>query len=253
MRRGWNPRGREEPSMIDLIVNVDHVATIREARMESEPDPVTIALMAEAAGASGVALHLRGDRKHIQERDLRLLREVSKSSFELQINPTEESVGLALASRPDVATIMQESDGRSSAGVDLIALEDALKETVQALKRADVGVSFFIEPDLGQVKVASRLGADRVELRAHKFACAVKPPEVERELEKLAAAATMTVKLGMSAFGGGAIDYRNAPKLAQVEELTGFVVGHAIVSRSVAVGIERAVWEMLSLVRARPI
>lgn len=240
--------------MIDLTVNVDHVATVREARMGSDPDPVTIALMAEAAGAGGIALHLRGDRRHIQERDLRLLRELSKTSFELQINPAEESVGLALASRPDVATIIQESEGCSSVSIDLVPMEDALKETVQALKRADIGVSFFVEPDLAQVKTASRLGADRVELRTHRFTDALNSPEEEPETDKLAAAATMATKLRLPVYAGGAINYRNAAKLAQIEELNGFVVGHAVVSRAVAVGIERAVGEMLSLLRsARPI
>jgi pyridoxine 5-phosphate synthase len=236
--------------MIDLTVNVDHVATVREARMGAEPDPVTIALMAEAAGAGGIALHLRADRKHVQERDLRLLRELSKTSFELQINATEESVGLALASRPDVATIIRESDGSSSASVDLAPMEDALKETVQALKRADVGVSFFVEPDINQVKIASRLGADRVELRAHKFAQAFNTPSEEPELEKIAAAATMAAKLGLPVYAGGSVNYRNAVRLAQIEELCGLVVGHAIVSKALATGIERAVGEMLASVRS---
>ncbi len=240
--------------MIDLTVNVDHVATVREARMGSDPDPVTIALMAEAAGAGGVALHLRGDRRHVQERDLRLLRELSKSSFELQISPAEESLGFALASRPDIATIVQEADGSSSTSIDLLALEDTLRETAGALKRADVGVSFFIEPDLNQVKAASRIGADRVELRAHGFVKAFKSPDEEREMDKLASAATMAAKLGMPAYAGGGIDYRHAWRLAQIDELSGLVVGHAIVSRALAVGIERAVGEMLSLIRsAKPI
>jgi pyridoxine 5-phosphate synthase len=236
--------------MIDLTVNVDHVATIREARLGAEPDPVTIALMAEAAGAGGIAIHLRSDRKHVQERDLRLLRELSKTSFELQINATEESVGLALASRPDVATIIRESEGSNSASIDLVPLEDALKDTVQALKRADVCVSFFVEPDLNQVKTASRLGADRVELRAHKFAGAFNTPGEEPELDKIAAAATMAAKLGLTVYAGGSVNYRNAARLAQVEELSGFVIGHAVVSKAVALGIERAVGEMLAAVRS---
>jgi pyridoxine 5-phosphate synthase len=236
--------------MIDLTVNVDHVATVREARMGSDPDPVTIALMAEAAGAGGVALHLRGDRRHVQERDLRLLRELSKTSFELQISSAEESLGFALASRPDVATIVQEADGSASTSIDLVALEDSLRETVAALKRADVGVSFFIEPDLNQVKTASRIGADRVELRAHKFVKAFKSSDEEREMDKMASAATMAAKLGLPAYAGGGISYRHASRLSQIEELNGLVVGHAIVSRAVAVGIERAVGEMLSLIRS---
>jgi pyridoxine 5-phosphate synthase len=240
--------------MMDLTVNVDHVATVREARMGSDPDPVTIALMAEAAGAGGVALHLRGDRRHVQERDLRLLRELSKTSFELQISSTEESLGFALASRPDVATIVQEADGSASTSIDLVALEDALRETVAALKRADIDVSFFIEPDLNQVKTASRIGADRVELRAHKYVKAFKSSDEEREMDAMVSAATMAAKLGMPAYAGGSLGYRHASKLSQIEELNGLVVGHAIVSRAVAVGIERAVGEMLSLIRsARPI
>jgi pyridoxine 5-phosphate synthase len=236
--------------MIDLTVNVDHVATVREARLGAEPDPVTIALMAEAAGAGGIALHLRADRKHVQERDLRLLRELSKSSFELQINATEESVGLALASRPNIATIIRESDGSSSASIDLGPLEDALKDTVQALKRADVGVSFFVEPDLNQVKIASRLGADRVELRTQAFAKAFNSPEEEREMEKLASAATMAAKLGLPVYAGGSINYRNAARLAQIEDFSGFVIGHSIVSKAMAVGIEKAVGGMLATIRS---
>lgn len=236
--------------MIDLTVNVDHVATVREARLGAEPDPVTIALMAEAAGAGGIALHIRADRKHVQERDLRLLRELSKTSFQLQISATEESVGLALASRPDVATIIRESDGSNSAGIDLQPLEDSLKETVLALKRAEVAVSFFVEPDLNQVKTASRLGANRVELRAQALAGAFNSPREESELEKLTAAATMAAKLGLPVYAGGSVNYRTAAKLAQIEELSGLVVGHAIVSRAMAVGIERAVGEMLAVMRS---
>jgi pyridoxine 5-phosphate synthase len=243
-------RAWEEFSMIELTVNVDHVATVREARMGSEPDPVTIALMAETAGAGGVALHLRSDRKHVQERDLRLLRELAKTSFELQIGPAEESVGLALASRPDVATLVQESEGSGSTSLDLVPLEDGLRETVQMLKRADVGVSFFVEPDLGQVKTASRLGAHRVELRAHKFASSFNSPEEEPELEKIAAAASMGAKLGMAVYAGGSIDYKNVQRLAQIEELSGLVLGHAVVSRALAVGVEKAVGEMLALIRS---
>lgn len=236
--------------MIDLTVNIDHVATIREARMGSEPDPVTIALMAEAAGAAGVALHLRGDRRHVQERDLRLIRELSKTSFELQITPVEESVGLALASRPDIATLIQESDGSSSTSIDLISAEEVLREPVQSLKRAGVDVSVFIEPDVAQVKTASRIGADRVELRARKFADGFNSPEEEMELERISAAATMASKLGIPVRAGGGVNYRNVSKLAQIEDLGGLVLGHAIVARSVAIGIERAVGEMLSLIRS---
>lgn len=235
--------------MLDLTVNVDHVATIREARLGAEPDPVTVALMAEAAGAGGIALHLRGDRKHVQERDLRLLRELSKTSFELQINATEESVGLALASRPDVATMIRESEGSNSASIDLVPMEDSLKETVQALKRAEVGVSFFIEPDINQVKIASRLEADRVELRTHKLVGALNSPDEDHELDKLSAAATLASKLGLSVYAGGSINYRNASKLAQIEELNGLVVGHSIVSKAVVVGIEKAVGDMLATIR----
>lgn len=236
--------------MMDLTVNVDHVATVREARLGADPDPVTIALMAEAAGAGGIALHIRGDRRHVQERDLRLLRELAKTSFELQISPLEESLGLALASRPNVATVVRESEGPSTSSVDLATAEDSLRDTAQALKRADVGVSFFIDPDLGQVKTASRLGADRVELRGHMFAKALGSTQEEQELEKLIAAATMAAKLGMSVYAGGGLGYRSAPRLAQIEDLHGIVVGHAIVSRALAVGIERAVGEMLAMVRS---
>lgn len=236
--------------MIELTVNVDHVATVREARMGSEPDPVTIALMAEAAGASGVALHLRSDRKHVQERDLRLLRELAKTSFELQIGLGEESVGLALASRPDVATLVQESEGSGSTSLDLVPIEDGIRDTVQMLKRADIGVSFFVEPDLGQVKTASRLGADRVELRAQRFASAFNTQEEEPELERLAAAASMGAKLGMAVYTGGSINYRNAARLAQIEELSGFVLGHSVISRALAVGVEAAVGELLALIRS---
>jgi pyridoxine 5-phosphate synthase len=236
--------------MIGLTVSVDHVATVREARMGAEPDPVTIALMAETAGASGIALHLRSDRRHIQERDLRLLRELAKTSFDLQIGPGEESVGLALASRPDVVTLVQESKGSGSTGLDLVSIEDGIRETVQTLKRADVEISFFIEPDLGQVKTASRLGADRVEIRAHKYVSAFNSAEEEHELERMAAAATMGTKLGMAVYAGGSVDYKNVQKLVQIEELNGLVIGHAVVSRALAVGIDKAVGEILALVRS---
>jgi len=236
--------------MIELTVNVDHVATVREARMGSEPDPVTIALMAEAAGAGAVALHLRSDRKHVQERDLRLLRELAKTSFDLQIGPGEESVSLALASRPDTATIVRESEGSGSTALDIVPIEDGLRETVKLLKRADIGVSFFVEPDLGQVKTASRLGADKVELRTNKYASAFNSVEEEPELDRIAAAASMGAKLGMGVFAGGSVNYKNVRKLAQIEDLSGIVVGHAVVARALAVGVEKAVGEILALIRS---
>jgi len=236
--------------MVSLTVNVDHVGAVREAARGSEPDPVAIAIMAEAAGANGIAVHLRGDRRHIQERDLRLLRELSKTTFELQIAPTDEAIGLALASRPNVATIIREADECRPVAVDLVPMEQAFKETVETLKRAEIGIAFLVEPDLKQVKAASRLGASRVELRASSFSAAFNTPREEQEMDRLAAAATMGAKLGLSVFAGGGIEYRCAARLAQIEEIEGFVVGHAIVARAVAVGIERAVSEMLSLLRS---
>jgi len=236
--------------MLDLVVNVDCVGAMRSAAMGEEPDPVVVAAMAEAAGASGVAVHLRADRKFVTERDLRLMRELTKSSFTLQILPTDEAVGMALASRPDLVTVIQEGEEHRPAPMDLVPMERTLSEPVQTLRNAEINIGFFVEPDLKQVKAASRLGAARIELRAEALARAVGTREEEKELERLAAAATMAGKLGIPVYAGGGIDYRCAGKLAQIEEIEGFVVGRAIVSRAVYVGIGRAVKEMLEVLRA---
>jgi pyridoxine 5-phosphate synthase len=232
--------------MIRLGVNIDHVATVRQARRAKEPDPVAAAVLATLGGADGITIHLREDRRHIQDRDVYLLRETVTTRLNLEMAAYDEIIQIALKVKPDEATLVPEKrqELTTEGGLDVIATEAATRDAVERLKTAGVHVSLFIDADLAQVDQARRLGADAIEFQTASYSEAVGADDVAVELLKLARATAHAKGLGLHVHMGHGLNYQNVRpvvRIAGVEELN---IGHSIVSRAVLVGMERAVREM---------
>ena len=235
-----------------LSVNVDHVATVRQARMTDEPDPVWAAAQAELAGACGITVHLRGDRRHIQDRDVLLLKETVAGVLNLEMKATAELLTTALEIRPDMCTLVPEGDGEltTQGGLDVMAEETGLREAISKLKGAGMTVSLFIDPDVVQVGRAKAVGADIVELHTGIYTEATEPDKIQRELEKVRVAAIAATEMGLTAHGGHGLTYGNIQPVAAIGEIVEVSIGHSIVSRAVLVGMDLAVREMLALAEA---
>ncbi len=233
-----------------LGVNIDHVATVRQARRGTEPDPVTAAGIAELAGADGITVHLREDRRHIQDRDLEVLSRVVKTRINLEMAATQEMVGIAARLRPFSSTIVPEKrqEITTEGGLDVLALSDSLRGAVRELRGAGIVVSLFIDPDLAQVRAASRLGADAVEIHTGTYCAAFQAGRHADELEKIRAAAAYGCAVGLKVFAGHGLDLRNIVPILALPEVEEFNIGHSIVARAVFVGLDRAVGEMADLI-----
>ncbi len=231
-----------------LSVNVDHVATIRQARGADEPDPVWAAVQAELAGACGITVHLRGDRRHIQDRDVEVLRKTVVGCLNLEMAASDEMLGIAVRLRPDMCTLVPEGAGEltTQGGLNIISEEDAVRKAVARLKGAGTAVSVFIDPDVVQVGRAKAVGADIVEIHTGVYAEAKGGDGVTRELEKVRVAAIAAREMGLRAHGGHGLTYRNIDPIARIGEIEEVSIGHGIVARAVVVGMERAVQEMLA-------
>jgi pyridoxine 5-phosphate synthase len=241
-----------------FTLNLDGVVAIRGLRGTREPDPVAVALLAELAGAHGISISVRDDRRGGQERDLRMLRESVTTHFDLRLSPAADLVALAFDTRPDRVTLVAERrEGESSAaGLDVQLLRDALRKHVQHLRDADVEIAFSIAPDLDQVKAAHRLDADALVLNATGFAGATSPQERRMELTRLLDAATTAARLGMRVSVGGGIDLRGVEEIARIPHATEFQVGQACLARALLVGVERGVRDFLAAIargRQRPL
>jgi len=234
--------------MARLHVNIDHVATVRQARKTVYPDPVAAAVIAELAGAEGITVHLRGDRRHIQERDLRILRETVQTKLNVEMAATQEMVRLALNYKPDIVTFVPERPDEitTEGGLEVSFNKDALSKHVSLLKEADFSVSLFIDPDLDQVRASHKVDADQIEINTAKYTEARDSEEARRELEKIVNAAKTASKLGMRVAAGHGLNYTNVRPVAAIPEIEEFNIGHAIVARAVLVGMERAVREMIA-------
>ncbi len=233
-----------------LSVNVDHIATLRQARRGDEPDPVAGALLAEMAGADGVIVHLREDRRHIQDRDLKLLRQVVKTHLNMEMAPTEEMVSIAQEVGPDMVTLVPErrEELTTEGGLDVAGKAHLLSPVLRALQGRGIVVSLFIDPVPDQVKAASKLGADFIELHTGKYAEAEDTATELHELEKLEEMANMAHKLGMGVGAGHGLNYRNVRNVAQIEAVEELNIGFSIIGRALFVGLERAIKEMKELV-----
>lgn len=236
-----------------LGVNIDHVATLRQVRRAVYPDPVTAAALAELAGAQQITIHLREDRRHIQDRDLRLLRSTVQTLLNLEMAAVPEMVALAYEVKPDLVTLVPErrEELTTEGGLDLATHRDAISTVVKNLKGAEVGVSLFINPDLDQVKVAHRLGADRVELHTGRYSDARNDSDATAEFDRLADCAKLAVKLGLGCAAGHGLRYDNVRGICTIEEIDELNIGHSIVARAVLVGFDRAVRDMVEQLRAQ--
>jgi len=235
---------------MNLSVNVDHVATIRQARGTDEPDPVWAAAQAELAGASGITVHLRGDRRHVQDRDVELLKETVAGVFNLEMRGSDEMLEVATRMRPDMVTLVPEGEGEltTQGGLDIMSTEGETKKAVGVLSKAGILVSIFIDPDVVQVERAKAVGADIVEIHTGIFAESGTAEDRSREIEKIRVAAIAAREMGLAAHGGHGLTYRNVSSVAGIREIGELSIGHSIVARAVLVGMERAVGEMLLLV-----
>lgn len=233
-----------------LGVNVDHVATIRQARGTNEPEPATAAALAELAGADGITIHLREDRRHIQDIDVELMRQTIKTRLNLEMAATEEMVGIALKVCPDAVTLVPEKrqELTTEGGLNVAMLRQPLKKHIDLLKQGGISVSLFIDPDLEQVKASHRLGVDAVEIHTGAYCDAACAATRQAELDKIAAAVKAGNKLGLSVHAGHGLTYFNVQAVAALGGIREFNIGHSIISRAVLVGMERAVREMKALV-----
>jgi len=235
--------------VIRLGVNVDHVATLRQARRIDTPDPVQAALLAERGGADGITVHLREDRRHIQERDVELLRERIRTKLNLEMAVTEEMVRLAERFRPDDACFVPErrEELTTEGGLDVVAHRARIKEAVKRFQAHGIRVSLFIDPERSQIEVSREAGAHGVEIHTGRYCDA--SGDKTRELEQVAAAAALAHRLGLEVHGGHGLNYQNVLPIARIPEIVELNIGHSIVARAVMVGMERAVGEMKQILR----
>lgn len=235
---------------IRLGVNVDHVATLREARKTTEPDPVTAAMLAEQGGADQITFHLREDRRHIQNRDARLLSEMAQTTVNLEMAATAEMQEIALALHPDAVCLVPEKreEVTTEGGLDCVRLGGKIAPVVKALQEGGIRVTAFVNADLSQVKEAARTGFDAVEIHTGHYADASRG-EVENRLRAIRDVATAARKYHMHVHAGHGLTYHNVHEIVQIPEIEEFNIGHSIISRAVFVGIEQAVREMVALLR----
>ncbi|MDP3047981.1 MAG: pyridoxine 5'-phosphate synthase [Thermodesulfovibrionales bacterium] len=228
-----------------LGVNVDHVATVREARKGMEPDPVMAATLAVFGGADGITVHLREDRRHIHDRDLRILREVIPVELNLEMAATKEMIGIALKVKPDMVTLVPEKreELTTEGGLDVKRQKSNLKNAIKRIQGAGIPVSLFINPSTDDIAVSKETGADMVEIHTGLYANA-KGNKQEKELIKVARSVKDALSLGLSANAGHGLNYFNVKNIAAIEGLRGLYIGHSIIARAVLVGMERAVREM---------
>jgi pyridoxine 5-phosphate synthase len=232
-----------------LGVNVDHVATVRQARHSTYPDPVAAAALAELGGAGQITIHLREDRRHIQDRDLRILRETVTTRLNLEMAATQEMLRVAFDAKPDIVTLVPErrQEVTTEGGLDVTSQKDALKRFIAELKSAEIRVSLFIDPDVEQVQSAYRVGADAVELHTGRF-CEAKTADVRaEEHRRLVNAAKTAFKTKLGCYAGHGIHYDNVGDIAAIPEIEELNIGHSIVARAVLVGMKEAVREMRDL------
>jgi pyridoxine 5-phosphate synthase len=229
-----------------LGVNIDHIATIRQARRAKEPDPVHAAILAELGGADGITVHLRSDRRHIQDRDVEILRQVVKTRLNVELAATQEMVRIALTIKPDQVTLVPErrEEITTEGGLDAILNSTQLKPIVKMLQEGGIHVSLFVDADLEQVREAQKLGAEAVEINTAAYADAANDRARTLALRAVTEAARLGRKLNLQVHAGHGLNYVNVGAVAAVEEMIELNIGHSIVARAALVGMERAVREM---------
>jgi len=234
-----------------FTLNVDHVATLRNARGETQPDPVTAALIAEQAGIDGIVFHLREDRRHINERDVRLLRELITTKLDFEMAAVPEIIKIACDVDPELATLVPEKrqELTTEGGLNVIDNVTLIRETIKELNDADIAVSIFTEPDIPQIDASAEVGADFIEIHTGVFANALTEEEQFDELERIRSAAKHAKKLGLGVNAGHGLNYQNIKVFRELEDIDEVSIGHSIIARAVIVGIEEAVKEMIRLIK----
>lgn len=233
-----------------LGVNIDHVATVRQARRTNEPDPVQAAVLAELGGADAITVHLREDRRHIQDRDVRLLKQITRVRLNLEMAVSDEITLIALSVMPDQATLVPErrEEVTTEGGLDVKTHFKRIRHTIDQLQGAGITVSLFIDPDLAQVEKAKELGVEAIELHTGAYADARTPKQMEIEYDKLREAGQFANAQGLKLNLGHGLTYRNVRRAAEIHGVHELNIGHSIVSHAMLVGFERAVREMKQLV-----
>jgi pyridoxine 5-phosphate synthase len=233
-----------------LGVNVDHVATVRQARKGIEPDPVMAATLAILGGADGITLHLREDRRHIQDRDLRLLKEFIPVELNLEMAATREMTGIAIRMKPDLVTLVPEKrqELTTEGGLDIKSRKKNIRDSIKKIHNAGIPVSLFINPDFDDITLSKQTGADMVEIHTGMYANA-KGTEQKKELIRIMNAIRYALDTDLTVNAGHGLNYFNVTKIASIKGIRALYIGHSIVSRAVLVGIERAVREMKELIK----
>jgi len=235
---------------MELSVNVDHVATVRQARKEEFPDPVHAAIEAELGGADGITVHLRGDRRHINERDVEVLKKVVKTELNLEMAATQEMARIALEVKPNRVTLVPEAPGEvtTQGGLNLLKLEQDIRSFISDLKQNKIRVGIFIDPDMNQIKEAVRVGAQYVEINTNEYTRAQRM-KIKDEVIRIARVAKAARREGLVVHAGHGIDYKNIVPLLNVIEITGYSIGFAIIARALFVGMRQAVNEMAEVIK----
>ena len=237
--------------MARLAVNVDHVATVRQARGIDEPDPVLAAGMAELAGADGIICHLREDRRHINDRDLNLLRQTIKTKLNLEMAAVQEMVDIARDVKPDLVTLVPErrEELTTEGGLDVRSNPDLYGKVVEQLKEKGIQVSFFVDPDSAQIEIVQKVGGDIVEIHTGHYCEARSESEAQERFLRIAKSAEMAAKLKLGISAGHGLNYLNIKRFASLPQIEEYSIGHSIVARAVYVGFEQAVREMVALIK----
>ena len=233
-------------------LNIDHFATVRNSRGGQQPDPVTAALIAEQAGVDGIVCHLREDRRHINERDVRLLRELIKTRLDLEMAPTDEIVKIACDIGPELATLVPEKrqELTTEGGLNVLDNISRIKDTIEELHEAEIEVSLFIEPEIEQIDASAEINSDFIEIHTGVFANALSEEEQFDELERIRAAVKHAKKLGMGVNAGHGLDYQNIKIFREIPDIDEVSIGHSVIAHAMFVGIDRAVKEIMALLNA---
>lgn len=243
--------------MTRLAVNIDHVATIREARKTFEPDPVAAAVLAELAGAEGITVHLRGDRRHMKDDDIRRLRQVVTTKLNVEMAATEEMTRIALEIKPDQVTLVPErpNEVTTEGGLDVKSNREAIKTAIRKLEAGGINVSIFIDPDLNQIETAKALKTKLIEINTGQYAART-PRSLDaagvlysEELTQIIKSAEFAAHLGMRVLAGHGLTYRNVRPISDIPQIEELNIGHNIIARAALVGMERAVREMIALIQ----
>lgn len=237
--------------MAKLSVNIDHIATVRQARRGIEPDPIYAAVLAELAGCDGIIVHLREDRRHIQLRDLELLKKIVKTRLNLEMAATEGMIKIALKIVPDLATFVPEKreELTTEGGLEVASNQIRIARAIERLHKKNIPVSLFVNPDVKQIEASKSVGADFVEIHTGIYSEAKSEWAMDREFKRIAMVLNKAVDLGLRVNAGHGLNYKNIKPLLSLKGIDEFSIGHSIVAKAVLVGMEQAVREMISIIR----